>query len=47
MDTDTRNVPDDKYARESFTWRRMKRWQVWAIAAAAVVFVLIALLLRY
>lgn len=30
---------DDKYARESFTFRRMKNWQLWGITlfAAAVV----------
>ena len=37
----TENVSnrDDKFARESFTFRRMMPWQVWSIsiASAAVV----------
>lgn len=34
---------DDKFARESFTFRRMTPWQLWSIsiAAAAVVIVLL------
>lgn len=35
---------DDSYARESFTFRRMKRWQLWSITVASIVIV-IALLL--
>lgn len=35
---------DDTYARQSFTFRRMKRWQLWSITVAAVAIV-IALLL--
>lgn len=31
--------PDDKYARESFSFRRMKGWQLWGITVAAVVVV--------
>lgn len=37
----SRNAPDDKFARESFTLRRMQPWQVWAMVAALVL-VLIA-----
>ncbi len=33
---------DDKFARESFTFRRMKRWQIWALLAAVVIMLLIA-----
>lgn len=35
---------DDKYARESFSFRTMKRWQLWGITlvAAAVVVALVA-----
>lgn len=34
--------PDDKYARGSFTWRRMKPWQIWTMMAVlAVILVLI------
>ncbi len=36
--------PDDKYARESFTWRRMKPWQLWGITAAVVILVVWALI---
>ncbi len=35
---------DDRYARESFTWRRMKPWQHWGITGALVVLVLLALI---
>ena len=37
-----RDVPasgDDPYARESFTWRRMRPWQIWTLAVVAVAFV--------
>lgn len=27
----------DSYARGSFTWRRMKAWQVWTLAIVAAV----------
>lgn len=29
----------EKYARESFSFRTMKRWQLWGITSAAVVVV--------
>jgi hypothetical protein len=35
---------DDTYARQSFTFRRMKRWQLWSITVAGAAIV-IALLL--
>lgn len=42
----TENVSnrDDKFARESFGWRRMTPWQLWSItiASAAVVIALLA-----
>jgi hypothetical protein len=28
---------DDEYARESFTFRRMRPWQIWTLTAAVVV----------
>lgn len=28
---------DPKFVRESFTWRRMKRWQITTIALAVIV----------
>lgn len=37
-----RDVPPrggDSYARESFTWRRMRPWQIWTLAIVAVVVV--------
>ena len=34
---------DDRYARESFTWRRMKGWQVWTMSAIVIVLILLAL----
>ncbi|UUP16754.1 hypothetical protein NTH_01201 [Nitratireductor thuwali] len=33
---------DDKFARESFTFRRMKRWQVWALVGAVVIVLIVA-----
>jgi len=36
-------IPDDVYARDSFTLRRMTQGQVWALTIVAVV-VLVALL---
>lgn len=33
---------DDKYARESFSFRSMKRWQLWGITLAAAVVVVAA-----
>jgi hypothetical protein len=36
---------DDKFARESFTLRRMKPWQIWSMSAIVVVLVVVALLL--
>ncbi|MGE0333986.1 MAG: hypothetical protein AB7Q76_01745 [Gammaproteobacteria bacterium] len=30
-------IPDDTYARESFTFRRMTRGQVWAITIVAAI----------
>jgi hypothetical protein len=37
--------PEDpeRYARESFSFRRMKGWQLWGISLAAIVIVLILL----
>jgi hypothetical protein len=33
----TNNAPqDDKFARESFTWRRMTGWQLWGVSLFAV-----------
>ena len=32
--------PDDKFARESFSWRRMAPWQLWGISVASAVVVL-------
>lgn len=31
---------DDRYARESFSMRGMKRWQVWAITAVSALIVI-------
>jgi hypothetical protein len=36
---------DDKFARESFTFRRMKPWQIWSMSAIVLVLVVVALLL--
>jgi hypothetical protein len=38
--TDERQMKE----RPAFTWRPMKGWQPWALAAAAVIFVLVALM---
>lgn len=35
--------PDDKYARESFSFRRMKGWQLWGITAFAVAAVVVVI----
>jgi hypothetical protein len=37
----------DRYARESFTWRRMQPWQIWTAAIGAGVFVIVGLILLY
>jgi hypothetical protein len=40
----TNRLPDDdKYARESFTFRRMKPAQIWAIGIVAVAVLLVLL----
>lgn len=43
--TDTSNRTGDSYARESFTWRRMRGWQLWGITIVCIV--LIAGILAY
>jgi hypothetical protein len=44
MDHDQKpEIPDDKYARESFTFRRMKPWQTWGITIAAIVILLLVI----
>ena len=35
---------DDKFARESFTWRRMRPWQIWTMAAVVAGLLLGALI---
>lgn len=45
MDMNTDNRTGDSYARESFTWRRMRRWQLWGITLVCIA--LIAGLLAY
>jgi hypothetical protein len=42
--TDRHENPDDKYARESFTFRAMKRWQIWSLAAAAIAILAVMLI---
>lgn len=37
------DIPDDPYARESFTLRRMTKGQLWSITLAVVVLVVIAI----
>jgi hypothetical protein len=42
--TDKQHQPDDRYARQSFSFRGMKAWQVWgvtAVSAAIVVALLV------
>lgn len=34
---------DDSYARESFTFRRMKTWQIWTLSAIVAVLVVVAI----
>ena len=41
--TKKQNVPDDPYARESFTFRRMTRGQLWAITLVVVLLVILAI----
>jgi hypothetical protein len=40
------NIPhqDDRFARESFSFRRMKQWQLWGVSLFAVVVVVLALI---
>lgn len=35
----------DRFARESFTWRTMKPWQIWCAAIGAVAFVVVGLII--
>lgn len=44
--SDKQHQADDRYARESFSMRTMKQWQVWAISIVAAA-VVIGLLLIY
>lgn len=37
----------DPYARESFTWRRMQPWQIWALAIAAIILAILGLMWVY
>jgi hypothetical protein len=37
------NIPDDTYARESFTFRRMTKGQLWSITLAVVLLVVIGI----
>ena len=41
--SDRQHQADDQYARKSFTFRGMKKWQLWSItvAGAAVVIALL------
>lgn len=41
--SDDQRRADSEYARQSFTFRRMRTWQVWSITAAGAA-VIIALL---
>lgn len=43
---DERYAPagDDKFARESNTFRRMQPWQIWALAIAAAVLVVLGVI---
>lgn len=38
------NPDNDDFARDSFTFRRMKTWQLWGITIAAVVLVVAMLI---
>lgn len=42
---DERYAPtgEDKFARESNTWRRMRPWQIWTAAIAAAVFIVVGI----
>lgn len=33
--------PDDRFARESFSWRRMKPWQIWTMVAVIVILLIL------
>lgn len=37
---DAKRPPDDTYARQSFTLRRMKPWQLWGLGIFLVAIVL-------
>ena len=39
-----RRPPDDKYARQSFSFRRMKGWQLAGLALVLVLILIVALL---
>lgn len=43
----TRDEPPtegDRYARESFTWRRMQPWRIWALLISAVVLAILGVI---
>lgn len=37
-------TPEDPYARDSFSFRGMKKWQLWAITIVAVAVVIAVIL---
>ncbi len=45
--TNDRRIPDDRWARESFTFRRMKPWQIWTMTGVVAVLVIGSIGLYY
>ena len=41
--TKKQDIPDDTYARESFTFRRMTKGQLWSITLAVILLAVIAI----
>ena len=41
--TDKKKPPDDTYARDSFSFRQMSRWQLWSITIVVIVIAVVGI----
>jgi hypothetical protein len=42
-----KNPPEDTYARDSFSFRRMSKWQLWSISIVVAVLVIVSIFYLY
>jgi hypothetical protein len=42
-----KNPPEDTYARDSFSFRRMSKWQLWSISIVVAVLVIVSIAYLY